>query len=218
MRDVKDPLHFQIDVVCDIAALLAFLLRLTSGPEAASSEYYALDRELSLQAEEMESADPNKQRQATSADFPSVLSMVSKRLLLRECLWIDHARLLSYQREGEATVPPSLLRKVLEDGLHIFPENPQLFSAFVVCESRSRIAGRVRRLVDTLAQEAREQQRATMILPYMAVVAESLQPVLPIHRLRALLERFCTDHVYYGRVARDLMYDILNVKSNNSRN
>ena len=94
--------------------------------------------------------------------------------------------MLAYQGPMETPQQPLLLRQSLMAALQNFPGNPQILALLIATESSCQITGRVRRFVDSVLIAG----SAPVALALMAVAAEMMQPVLAIHRVRALLERY----------------------------
>eukprot|EP00048_Salpingoeca_helianthica_P004045 m.73175 g.73175 ORF g.73175 m.73175 type:complete len:1053 (+) comp13027_c0_seq1:17-3175(+) len=156
--------HHQLDDTVDRFACAFWLVRLMSGPVVVADVYSKLLSEWML-------AGP-----ATDTWG-----------LERECIAIAFFRVLSFQSVKEPPVPPHLATAALHPTLTLFPNNTQLLSFFIVSQCRSRVAGRTRRHFDSLISS-----RRVFIAPaLLAVMSEVLQPVIPLHRVRSLLERLC---------------------------
>jgi hypothetical protein len=156
-----------LDDVVDRFTCVLWLVRLMAGPAAAADTVMKLQQEW------------------TSATQSGAVS--DTWLLARECVTITVLRVLSFQSVKEPPVPPQLITAALTSSLALFPHNPQIFSAFIVSQYRSRVAGRTRRHCDTLIAS----HRISIASSLLAVMSEVLQPVIPIYRLRSLLERLC---------------------------
>ncbi|OZJ02841.1 hypothetical protein BZG36_03228 [Bifiguratus adelaidae] len=137
---------------------------------------------------------------AASKIFDWVLDVYKERKVERsidaEELCMAYAKLLYHHQTTSKSYQPKVLRSVLEMALVSFPNNTAFLSLYVWNESRTKIEGRVR----TLLQSCMDRQSSSLLWTFQIFTELHYNLPYNVHRIRALFEKALDDERHGSEV------------------